>query len=518
MPETPKSNQSSEEEIQISLAMKAIENGECKSVADASRRFQVPYQKLRRRRSGTRAITENGGNRTALSSEQNAALLQYIDRCRHLGRPPTKQTIKAAARTILQLSNRLNKLGKKWWNRWKKRHAHLYKTVRAKPLAAERKAAVQRLEVHMHFQSFEREKARLGIRDENVYNFDETGFRIDCQSARTVLVPIEMKTFYMADPGNRDLITSVECVSAEGWAIPPMIIIPGVIFKEKHFKNNLHSLVLLAASENGYNNDRLGYEWIQHFDLITRIVTPPGEWRMLIMDGHGSHLTYEFVKFCWDKKIMPFLLPAHSTHLLQPLDIGVFQPLKHHHQEVLDEEIRTGGIDFSKDDFLAAFREIRQRSFRTTVIKSAFAKAGLVPFNPQPVLMKLVEFNGPEQITPPPPQASYDYGNPKTPPSDERILDVLDELKSWIDCRLEKAASNELQITPRLQRIMACRDKAARTIALDGLNAQNELQKKAKAELEKSARRTSNRTVQKYGPIYVGDGRLKMIARNEREL
>jgi hypothetical protein len=50
---------------------------------------------------------------------------------------------------------------------------------------------------------------------------------------------------------------------------------------------------------------------------------------MLIIDGHGSHLTHKFVDYCWAYNIVPFLLPAHTTHLLQPLDIGVFQTYKH---------------------------------------------------------------------------------------------------------------------------------------------------------------------------------------------
>jgi hypothetical protein len=73
------------------------------------------------------------------------------------------------------------------------------------------------------------------------------------------------------------------------------------------------------------------------------------------MDGHGSHLTDEFINFCWDCNIIPFLLPPHSTHLLQPLDIGVFQSFKHYHQEMLEESIRFGGIEFKREDFLASF-------------------------------------------------------------------------------------------------------------------------------------------------------------------
>jgi hypothetical protein len=45
---------------------------------------------------------------------------------------------------------------------------------------------------------------------------------------------------------------------------------------------------------------------------------------MLILDGHGSHFIMEFMDYCWDHKIIPFLLPPHLTHLLQPCDVGIF--------------------------------------------------------------------------------------------------------------------------------------------------------------------------------------------------
>jgi hypothetical protein len=114
------------------------------------------------------------------------------------------------------------------------------------------------------------------------------------------------------------------------------------------------------------------------------------------MDSHGSHLIIEFVSYCYENKITPFLLPAHSTHLLQPLDIGIFQSFKHHHQYILEEQIQYGGLDYSKADFLAGFNEMRQHTFRSTVIKGAFEKAGLIPFDPQKVLTKLIQFNNPE--------------------------------------------------------------------------------------------------------------------------
>ena len=64
-----------------------------------------------------------------------------------------------------------------------------------------------------------------------------------------------------------------------------------------------------------------------------------GKWRMLIFDDYRSHVSEPFLVYCWQYKIVPFQLPPHSTHLLQPLDIGNFQPLKHWHQIDIQETI-----------------------------------------------------------------------------------------------------------------------------------------------------------------------------------
>ena len=70
-------------------------------------------------------------------------------------------------------------------------------------------------------------------------------------------------------------------------------------------------------------------------------------------------------------------------------------------------------------------------------------------------------------------------------------------------------------ITPTVKKVIEKRDKASRILALDGINAVEELHKKAQAEKEKVRRKSGTGQLQKYGTIYIGDGRLKAIARNE---
>jgi hypothetical protein len=53
-----------------------------------------------------------------------------------------------------------------------------------------------------------------------------------------------------------------------------------------------------------------------------------GAKRLLILDGHSSYLTAEFDDFCKKNAIICLCMPAHASHHLQPLDVGVFSLLK----------------------------------------------------------------------------------------------------------------------------------------------------------------------------------------------
>lgn len=158
---------------------------------------------------------------------------------------------------------------------------------------------------------------------------------------------------------------------------------------------------------------------------------------MLIFDGHGSYLTDEFTYYCWAHDIIPFKLLPHSTHLLQPLDIGVFQPFKHRHQVALHEEVRYRAFEFSKLDFLSAFQRIHERTFKKSTIISAWAKAGLFPYNPTIVKDKMKAFETPAEtvaierpktLPNPQPQPFLQTTTTETRQAHKRHLEV-----SWMD-------------------------------------------------------------------------------------
>jgi hypothetical protein len=49
---------------------------------------------------------------------------------------------------------------------------------------------------------------------------------------------------------------------------------------------------------------------------------------MLILDGHGSHVTLEAIEQAQEFGLDMITLPSHTSHALQPLDVVCFKPFK----------------------------------------------------------------------------------------------------------------------------------------------------------------------------------------------
>ena len=85
-------------------------------------------------------------------------------------------------------------------------------------------------------------------------------------------------------------------------------------------------------------------------------------------------------------------MPAQPSHLLQPLDVGCFGPLKQAYGRQVEELMRMHITHISKLEFLCAFRAAFFTSMtekKKKKIQEGFAGAGIVPYDPQRVLLKL---------------------------------------------------------------------------------------------------------------------------------
>jgi hypothetical protein len=109
----------------------------------------------------------------------------------------------------------------------------------------------------------------------------------------------------------------------------------------------------------------------------------------LVLDGHESHHSAEFELFCKENKIITLCMPPHSSHLLQPLDVGCFGPLKVAYGKQIEGLMRAHITHIAKEDFFPAFYAAHQSAMIEQNIRGGFRGAGLVPFDPENVVSKL---------------------------------------------------------------------------------------------------------------------------------
>jgi hypothetical protein len=152
---------------------------------------------------------------------------------------------------------------------------------------------------------------------------DETGFRIRIPGGERVIVPRAATELYTPSPENRTSITILEAVSAVGGVIPPVLIIPGKIHMDSWYHTSLEGTELILLSESGYFNSQLALRWLENFVKHT---DPHIEPKVLLLDSHISHTSHDFIIAAAEHNIIIYTFPSHLPRILQPLDVGIFQP------------------------------------------------------------------------------------------------------------------------------------------------------------------------------------------------
>jgi hypothetical protein len=245
--------------------------------------------------------------------------------------------------------------------------------------------------------------AKYGILEEDIHNFDEAGFLQGVIATAKVVTSSDSRNRpKAAQPGNREWVSIIQSICSYGWAIPPFIIFQGKNHLSAWYEDsNLPADWVITLSENGWTTNEIGYEWIQHFNRHTKHRTT-GRYRLLILDGHESHVSAQFQQYCKEHEIITLCMPPHSSHLLQPLDVGCFSPLKTSYGKQIENLMRLRINHITKIEFLPAFKEAFKAAFTEQNIKSGFRATGLVPYDPENVISHLdLRLKTP---TPPPPE------------------------------------------------------------------------------------------------------------------
>jgi hypothetical protein len=391
-------DQSAQNEGRLLLAKQAIEQGQFQSNRRAAKVYDANRETLRQRRRGRSSRRNCVPNSRKLTDLEESVIIQYILDLDSRGFSPKYNAVRDMANNILATRSG-GQVGIKWPENFVKRIPEL--KPRFKRKYDYRRAQCEDPElINDWFKLVQNIKAKYGIVDEDTYNFDEIGFMMGIISTGVVITGSERRHRPKAlQPGNREWVTVIQGINSAGWAIPPFIIFAGRCHLGAWYEEQLPRDWKISLSDNGWTTNENGVKWIKHFEMHTKNRIK-GVYRLLIIDGHESHDSFEFKRFCQENNIITLCMPSHSSHLLQPLDVGCFSPLKKAYGKQVEDLMRYHINHITKLEFLPAFKEAFYNTITSDNIRGAFRGAGLIPFSPETVLSKLeIKLKTP---TPPP--------------------------------------------------------------------------------------------------------------------
>jgi hypothetical protein len=378
-------------EGRISLALHALSTGVCKSLNAAATSYDVPYNTLSRRYNGIRPQRGTRSITCKLTQTEEQVLLQRILDLDEQGFPPQLAVVRDIANIILSNCTKppAQPIGKNWVARFVKRQPSLCSKYNRK-YDYQRAMCEDPEQIQGWFRLVRNIVAKYGILQDDIYNFDETGFQMGVISTSKVVTRSERKGRPRTkQPDNREWVTIIHTIKACGWVLPPFVIFKAKLHQASWYCTpGLPGDWKIAVSDNGWTTNEIGLEWIKHFDKHTSSRTK-GKYRLLVLDGHESHHSAQFEEYCRTNSIVTVCMPAHSSHILQPLDVGCFGPLKIAYGRQVEGLMRLGVNHISKEEFLTAYLMTHNTSFTTSNVQAGFAATGLVPYEPDRVLSTL---------------------------------------------------------------------------------------------------------------------------------
>jgi hypothetical protein len=281
---------------------------------------------------------------------------------------------------------------------------------------------------------------------------------------------------------------------------------------------NLSDNYTICPTPNGWTDEIISFAWLQVFDEFTSFRIQKGEYRLLLMDNHGSHLTYDFIELCWTKRIIPYCFIPHTTHGCQPLDDTPFQVLKHYYKQYNNETVFWGGNAKHKADFFTGIHDVRTKSLTKRTIRHGFRETGIWPIDSNKGLEKLglVDDDLPDMpgfiihdiasgTTPPPLSSSL----PNSPPA---TVQKLRKASTKVIKHIQNDATISPKVRDSLSRILAGGLALAEVGAQFAEDNVRILRRKKQSDTAKTKRR-----IPELGPRLVKDCKKHISDRADRE-
>jgi hypothetical protein len=269
----------------------------------AAIQYNIPFSTLRRRMNGSQSKENWVPPKQRLTPAEEEALLQRVLDLDSRGYPLKLESLQVLASAITQ-DRGADPVGVKWSYNFIQRTPEL-RTRITRSLNYRRALGEDPKLIREWFEVISNTKAKYGICDEDIYNFDETGFQMG-QIRQSVVVTSTSKASRpkQIQGHSQEWITIIQGINSQGWALPPFIIFKGKQYQSSWYDEDFPEDWEISLSSNGWTTNQHGLRWLEFFDKYTKTRTK-GEKRLLITDAHESHKSVEFIDYCSQNNIVP---------------------------------------------------------------------------------------------------------------------------------------------------------------------------------------------------------------------
>ena len=175
-----------------------------------------------------------------------------------------------------------------------------------------------------YFTILKQVREDFNIPDELVYGADETGIQTGIGVTEHVIGPADANMQHQQQSGNRENITVLPTICADGTSLPPTVIYKGESFQTKWLQENPLDArcvpfnvcwrctelicVRMGYQKKGYTSGKIGVAWLQDWDKLTK-QKANGQHHLLILDGHSSHYTLGFLDYACKNAVIVLCYP-----------------------------------------------------------------------------------------------------------------------------------------------------------------------------------------------------------------
>lgn len=267
--------------------------------------------------------------------------------------------------------------GQEWMRGFKQRNKLSIKKPQGVEIA--RKKAADPFLINEFYDLLEDIVEKQKLSGAQIWNMDETSFCQDPGKTKILGLRGFQATRTISSPG-RDNTTVLFASNSLGQKLQPLIIFKGTYLWNTWLPDDDSiSAAAYAATTKGWMEASVFENYFSK--VLIPEICKTGKPQLVVFDGHSTHLDLNVIQKASENNITLLKLPAHTSHILQPLDVSTMKSMKDRWDQQLIKWQRLNiGKKIQRKEFTQILVEIWD-DLDPAILRNGFRKTGIYPFD-----------------------------------------------------------------------------------------------------------------------------------------